>query len=82
MVLSARLENEKNYDFADRLLQRALKVAPEQPDALHLSGIVAFRLGRREDCLLYTSSMNSPLGDRYPADASLGSATRRERRVA
>jgi hypothetical protein len=51
MVLSARLENEKNYDFADRLLQRALKVAPEQPDALHLSGIVAFRLGRREEAL-------------------------------
>jgi Tetratricopeptide repeat len=51
MMLAARLENEKDYEFADRLLQRALSVAPEQPDALHLSGIVAFRLGRREEAL-------------------------------
>src|SRR5437763_14552961 len=51
MALAARLEHEKDYAFADRLLERALTVAPEQPDALHLSGIVAFRLGRREEAL-------------------------------
>ncbi len=51
MALAARLENEKEYAFADRLLERALIAAPEQPDALHLSGIVAFRLGRREEAL-------------------------------
>jgi hypothetical protein len=51
MSLAARLENEKDYTFADRLLERALAVAPDQPDALHLSGIVAFRLGRREEAL-------------------------------
>ena len=51
MMLAARLENEKDYGFADRLLDRALSVAPDQPDALHLSGIVAFRLGRREEAL-------------------------------
>ena len=51
MTLAARLETEKDYAFADRLLERALSVAPDQPDALHLSGIVAFRLGRREEAL-------------------------------
>lgn len=51
MALAARLENEKDYAFADRLLERALLAAPDQPDALHLSGIVAFRLGRREEAL-------------------------------
>ena len=51
MALAGRLENEKDYAFADRLLDRALLAAPEQPDALHLSGIVAFRLGRREEAL-------------------------------
>ena len=52
MSLAARLENEKDYAFADRLLKRALRVAPDQPDALHLSGIVDFRLGRRDDALV------------------------------
>src|SRR5258708_4918001 len=51
MILAARLENEKTYAFADRLLERALSVAPDQSDALHLSGIVAFRLGRRDKAL-------------------------------
>jgi Flp pilus assembly protein TadD len=51
MSLAARLENEKDYAFADRLLERALAAAPDQPDALHLSGIVAFRLGRRDEAL-------------------------------
>jgi hypothetical protein len=51
MALAARLEHEKDYTFADRLLDRALRVAPDQPDALHLSGIVAFRMGRREEAL-------------------------------
>ena len=51
MSLAARLENEKDYVFADRLLERALTAAPDQPDALHLSGIVAFRLGRRDEAL-------------------------------
>jgi hypothetical protein len=51
MTLAGRLENEKDYAFADRLLERALAAAPDQPDALHLSGIVAFRLGRREEAL-------------------------------
>jgi Flp pilus assembly protein TadD len=51
MTIAGRLENDKDYAFADRLLERALSVAPDQPDALHLSGIVAFRLGRREEAL-------------------------------
>jgi hypothetical protein len=51
MALASRLENEKDYTFADRLLERALIAAPDHPDALHLSGIVAFRLGRRDEAL-------------------------------
>jgi hypothetical protein len=52
MTLAARLENDKDFAFADRLLERALSVAPDQADALHLSGIVAFRLGRRDEALI------------------------------
>jgi hypothetical protein len=51
MALAARLENEKEFAFADRLLERALIAAPDQSDALHLSGIVAFRLGRQQEAL-------------------------------
>src|SRR4030081_2743149 len=51
MALAGRLEHEKDYAFADRWLERALAAAPDQPDALHLSGIVAFRLGRRDEAL-------------------------------
>jgi Glycosyltransferase family 9 (heptosyltransferase) len=51
MALAGQLESRKAFDFADRLLGRALTVAPDQPEALHLSGIVAFRLGRREEAL-------------------------------
>jgi len=51
LPLAARLEAEKNYALADRLLLRALTVAPDHPDTLHLSGIVAFRLGRRDEAL-------------------------------
>jgi hypothetical protein len=51
LTLAGRLEHEKDFSFADRLLRRALETAPDQPDALHLSGIVAFRLGRRDEAL-------------------------------
>ncbi len=51
LALAQKLEHEKDYPFADRLLERALAVAPDQPDVLHLSGIVAFRLGRQTEAL-------------------------------
>lgn len=51
LALAQKLEHEKDYDFADRLLNRALAKLPDQPDALHLSGIVAFRLGRQFEAL-------------------------------
>jgi Flp pilus assembly protein TadD len=49
LALAQRLEHEKDFAFADRLLARALSVAPDHSDVLHLSGIVAFRLGRPEE---------------------------------
>ena len=51
LALAARLEHEKDYPFADRLLIRALAAMPDHPGALHLSGIVAFRMGRHEESL-------------------------------
>jgi Flp pilus assembly protein TadD len=51
LSLAGRLEENKEFPFADRLLERALAVAPDQPDALHLSGVVAFRLNRREEAV-------------------------------
>lgn len=51
LALAGRLEHQKDYPFADRLLSRALIAAPDQPDTLHLSGIVAFRMGREDEAL-------------------------------
>ena len=47
----ARQERAGNLQEADRLLDRILAVAPNQPDALHMSGIVAFRLGDPDEAL-------------------------------
>jgi len=47
--IAAQFERSGQMAEADRLLDRILAVAPHQPDALHLSGIVAFRLGRQEE---------------------------------
>jgi Tetratricopeptide repeat len=51
LALAGRLETQKNYALADQLLLQALAVAPDHPGALHLSGIVAFRLGRGDEAL-------------------------------
>ena len=51
LALAQRLEHEKDYPFANRLLERALGVTPDHPDILHLSGIVDFRLGLRDQAL-------------------------------
>lgn len=51
LTLAGRLEHEKDFAFAERLLERALAAAPDHPETLHLSGIVAFRLGRRLEAL-------------------------------
>jgi tetratricopeptide (TPR) repeat protein len=50
-TIAARQEHHGNLQEADRLLNHILAVAPNQPDALHMSGIVAFRLGRHEEAL-------------------------------
>jgi glycosyl transferase family 9 (putative heptosyltransferase) len=50
-TIAARQERSGNLAEADRLLGYVLAVAPNQPDALHMAGIVAFRLGRQEEGL-------------------------------
>ncbi|MGD0108818.1 MAG: tetratricopeptide repeat protein, partial [Rhodopila sp.] len=50
-AIAARQERNGNLTEAERLLRYILAVAPEQPDALHLAGIVAFRLGRPDEAL-------------------------------
>jgi hypothetical protein len=49
--LAVDLERTGKLVEAERLLGRILAVAPTQPDSLHLSGIVAFRLKRPEEAL-------------------------------
>jgi hypothetical protein len=51
LAIAAAYEGSGKMAEADRLLGHILAAAPEQPDALHLSGIVAFRLGRRREAL-------------------------------
>jgi tetratricopeptide (TPR) repeat protein len=50
-TIAARQEHAGHLEEADRLLNYILAVAPNQPDALHMSGIVAFRLGRQQEAL-------------------------------
>ena len=50
-TIAARQERAGNLAEADRLLNHILAVAPQQPDTLHMSGIVAFRLGRQDEAL-------------------------------
>jgi tetratricopeptide (TPR) repeat protein len=50
-TIAARQERSGNLAEADRLLNHMLAVAPVQPDVLHMSGIVAFRLGRQDEAL-------------------------------
>jgi hypothetical protein len=49
--IAARQERSGNLAEAGKLLNYMLAVAPNQPDALHMSGIVAFRQGRQEEAL-------------------------------
>ena len=50
-TVAAQYERSGKMAEADRLLNYILAVAPDQPDTLHMSGIVAFRLGRQEEAL-------------------------------
>jgi tetratricopeptide (TPR) repeat protein len=50
-AIAARQERGGNLVEADRLLNHMLAVAPSQPDVVHMSGIVAFRLGRQEEAV-------------------------------
>src|ERR1700759_1992807 len=49
--LAAQQEAAGRMEEADRLLSHILAVAPHQADTLHMSGIVAFRLGRHQEAL-------------------------------
>ena len=49
--LAAQQEAAGRLEEADRLLNHILAAAPQQPDALHMAGIVAFRLGRYQEAL-------------------------------
>ena len=50
-AVAAQYERSGKMEEADRLLNHILAVAPDQADTLHMSGIVAFRLGRQQEGL-------------------------------
>ena len=50
-TIAAGYERAGRMEDADRLLNYILAVAPDQPDTLHMSGIVAFRLGRQQEAV-------------------------------
>ena len=50
-TLAAECERAGKLQQADSLLGHILATTPNQPDTLHLAGIVAFRLGRHEEAL-------------------------------
>lgn len=47
--IAGEYEDAGRYDDAEALLRAVIKVAPHQPDALHLLGVVASRNGRLEE---------------------------------
>ena len=49
--IAARFEADRAYETADRLLSHVLRVAPRDANALHIAGLVAYRLGRWEEAL-------------------------------
>ena len=51
LAVAAHYERTGKMQEGDRLLSHILAVAPNQPDTLHLSGVVAFRLGRQQEGL-------------------------------
>lgn len=51
LALASQKEEAGALRDAERLLDYLLAVTPLQPDALHLSGVVAFRLGRQAEAL-------------------------------
>ncbi len=51
VALAGQKEQAGQLADADRLLNYVLAVAPRQPDALHLSGVIAFRMGRQTEAL-------------------------------
>ncbi|HYS17259.1 MAG TPA: tetratricopeptide repeat protein [Candidatus Binatia bacterium] len=46
MALARELQKEDRLEAADELYRRILALAPDDPDALHFRGVVAFQLGR------------------------------------
>ena len=51
LQFAAERETAGKLDEAEKLLERALKAAPEHPDALHLMGVVSFRKKRVEQAV-------------------------------
>lgn len=49
LAIAGEHEAAGRFDAAEAVLDQILAAAPEQPQALHLSGLVAFRRGRRAD---------------------------------
>ncbi len=50
-TVAAEYERAGRIDDAERLLQHILAAQPQQPDALHLGGIVALRRGRADEAV-------------------------------
>ena len=50
-TIAAEYERAGKLQEADRLFNHILAVAPNQADSLHLSGLVAFRLGRMDEAV-------------------------------
>ena len=50
-TIAAGFERAGKLEEADRLFAHILAVAPNQADSLHLSGVVAFRLGRQDEAV-------------------------------
>ncbi len=48
-VIAVEYVDAGRFDAADRLLRHILAVSPHYADALHLSGLIAFRRGRWQD---------------------------------
>jgi len=74
LQLAVKFLNENNLQQAESLCRQILQVAPNQPDALHLLGIVAYKAGYLNDAIgliQQATTVNPQLLDAYYNLASI-----------
>ena len=72
VVLANTLQREEQFAAAGALYDRVLEVAPDHPDALHYSGVLAHRQGRSDEAVALIQRSLALMPDQSDAHSNLG----------